>query len=300
MESIIKIVYDYGNNISSDSSVLGISLDTLAEAFVTVLLFVSGYLLNQFTQKRNEESRLKDLKDYIFGLIDLMENPLCQQKNELLSLADFLKKKKEENYFPVDRTIFQINRLAEANSGDLYKIFLVHAKGNIGQRSSNYSGLMDSIELIKSIKDSINPDIIKYDKALTEHINEYVRNLGIVKSKYDEMMTYYIANKLTRPPFMEKMGNITLNWINTTGIDYKLRFVSFNKYVTPVKKLCEEFAGTHEALIFHENVNECKYSYDSIENIRKVYRRHFLLNAWNLRKGMNRIKSSVDRLESTL
>ena len=59
MESIVKIIYQNGEFTAKESSILGISIDTIFTVLTTLAIFIAGIIVERWIEASKEKKRLK-------------------------------------------------------------------------------------------------------------------------------------------------------------------------------------------------------------------------------------------------
>src|SRR5437868_11615394 len=126
---MFKIVYQNGEFYSEGSTFLGISIDTIFTVFVTIAIFVLGYIVARKIERKKEKDRLHELEDYFRKLVEMLEKPVESQKKSFLDFARVLKEEKEQHFEVANVAAFKLTYINEIDSKDLYTIFIRNKKG---------------------------------------------------------------------------------------------------------------------------------------------------------------------------
>jgi hypothetical protein len=297
MESIVKIVYQNGDLMAKESSIFGVSFDTIFTVLTTIAIFILGVVVERWIEANKEKMRLKDLEEYFTKLIELCEKSVTKQADAFKEFADKLIEKKDQHLHLTDVSAFSMEPLKEIDKKDLFAIFIKTKKGEIGAKTELFRKLLGNIEHIdnvkKSYKDEFRTFIVKFDK----YQFDYNENLKITSEAYDNMRTFNESRgiKPADDPFLAKLDEIRVVWVGLEkdGIDFRSRYVTREKYIEPIRTLCRESIGDPRAVYILKHIVDCTYAFDNIEELKKFYSDHFTIDSNSLRKSLKEIKECL-------
>lgn len=293
-------------NISGNDEVqqsfLGVSYDTIFTVFTTIIIFFLGYLVNRIIERRKERRRLIDLEDYFKKLVEMLDGPALKQRNALIQLANQLKQKKEGHVIVDDVTTFRVDLILEIDNQDLYTIYIKGRKGEMTLKTQEFQNLRGQLDYFSEIKDYIKSSFEELLKR-TEKYNEIFReNLKLTGEAFDSIVASNQLNNITpaQDPFIVQLDTIRATWVqqNTPLIPFQDRFVTRQHYLDPLLVLCRANPADPRTPFFLKHCLECIYAFDNLNELNKVYRRHFLLDARNIHKGMILIKNSIKKFDA--
>ncbi len=297
MESLFKIVYQNGEFIAKESSILGVSVDTIFTVFTTIAIFILGIIVERIIEQRKEEKRLKELEEYFIRLVELSEKAVLKQADGFKDFADKLLEKKDQDFHLLDVSAFSMEPFKEIDKKDLFTIFIKNKKGDIKIKTEFFRKLLGGIEHLDNIKTSYKNVYSAYIDKFDKFQRDYNENLIVTSDAYDNMRTYNEANKIKPEddPFLFKLDRIRASWasLEKEGVDYRDRYIAMEKYIEPIRILCREASGDQRSVYVLKHIMNCIYAFDNIETLKKFYSDHFKLDSDSLKKSFSDIKECL-------
>jgi hypothetical protein len=297
MESLIKIVYQNGEFIAKESSIFGVSMDTVFTVFTTIAIFILGVIIERRIELRKENKRLKELEEYFIKLVELSEKAVIKQADGFKDFADKLVEKKEQHFHLLDVSAFSMAPIKEIDKKDLFTIFIKRKKGDIGTKTELFRKLLGNIEHIDNIKTSYKEVYSTYIDKFDKFQHDYNDNLIVTSDSYDNMLTYNEANKIKPETdlFLLRLDRIRAAWagLEKEGVDYRDRYIAREKYIEPIRTLCRESIGDQRSVYVLKHIMNCIYAFDNMEELKKFYSDHFKLDSDGLKKSFSEIKECL-------
>jgi hypothetical protein len=276
---------------------LNVTADTIFTVFVTVLIFALGYIFNKKVENSKEKGRLKDVELYFYGLIEMLEGPLMKQAEGFLKFSKLLKQEKEQHFFLDDVALFQLRLINEIDNKDLFKIFIGDNKGKLTQRIEKYKKMRGLLEYFDVVKKSTGPDLKELTARYDTYVKVYRENLKATSEQFELMLSDNMKNKLLpqHDAFLKEFDEIRFKWskIDVPGGTYMDMYVARTHYIIRLKDLCIRNVHDPRSVGLMKHVMECIYAINDIDELRTVYRRHYLLFARGLRQGMGTVLEIV-------
>lgn len=297
MELLLKI-FDHSGGFSEEkSSILGVSFDTVFTVVTTLLVFVLGYVVNRRIEINKENKRLKELEEYFIKLVELLEEPLMKQKEALIGLTKKLKQKIEQHYFVDDVTTFRVDLIKEIENRDLYNIYIKRKKGKIEVKTKLFRKVRGQIDYLDEVKKSIKISFEDLIQKSEKYDAIYKENLKITSEAFDNMLTQneFRGMRPDEDPFLLGLDRIRAAWVQT-GTDerpFQDRYLAREHYLEPVQELCRQSIADPRAAFVLKHILECIYAFDNIEEVKYVYRRHFLQDARGIQNALIEIRNSL-------
>jgi len=297
MESLFKIVYQNGEFSEDKSSILGVSFDTIFTVVTTLLIFVLGFVVNRIIEINKENKRLKELEEYFIKLIELLEEPLMKQKEALVGLTKKLKQKIEQHYFVADITSFRVELIKEIDNKDLYDIFIKRKKGKTDTKTKLFQKIRGQIDFLDEVKKSIKISFEDLMHKSQKYDETYKDNLKITSEAFDNILTQNQLRGITpdQDPFLLSLDRIRAAWVQrgTEDTPFQDRYLAREHYLDPVQKLCRQSIADPRAVFVLKHIQESIYAFDNIEEVKYVYRRHFLQDARGIQKALIEMRNSL-------
>jgi len=297
MESIFKIIFQDGEFMSKESSILGVSIDTIFTVFTTIAIFVLGVFIERKAEKKKEKKRLNQLEEYFIKLIELSEPAVLRQADAFKEFSDKLLEKKEQHLHLLDISSFSMEPIKEIDKKDLFAIFIKTKKGDVGLKTELYRKLFGNIEHIDNIKNSYKETYRVFMEKFYKFQDDYNEALKVTSEAYDNMLTYNQANKINpaADPFLLRLDRIRAKWtaLEKAGIDFRDRYVAKENYLEPVRILCRESVGDQRAVYVLKHIMESIYAFENMEELKKFHSDHFKLDSETLKKSVTEIKSCL-------
>ena len=304
MDSLFKLVFQDGEFISRNSTILGISMDTIFTVFTTLIIFFLGFFLNRINENRKNAHALKELKEYYLQLIELLKNPVNNQISSLVKFSKELREKVEQHYFVSDITNFRVDLIIAVDTKNLYEILVKRNKGEIKYKSKLFGKLLAGIYYIDEVKKSMKATFRDFITKYEVYDKNFKDNLKITSEAYDEWRTCNEQNNLhpAQDNFLLKLDRIRYIWINHNGGNpndgqaFQDRYIVKDYYLEPMLELCRNTSSDRRAIFLISHILECIYAFDNIEELKYVYRRHYLLDARGIQKAYIEINDAISKL----
>ena len=301
MESVVKIVYQNGEFTAKESSILGVSIDTIFTVLTTLVIFIAGILIERWIESKREKRRLKELEEYFIKLIELCEKSVLKQADGFKDFSAKLIEKKDQHFHLIDVSAFSMEPIKEIEKKDLFTIFVKIKKGEIGLKTELFRKLLGNIEHMDNIKTAYKREYQAFTNKFEKYQQDYNDNLKITSEAYDQMRTFNEANKIKpdADPFLSKLDDIRVKWteLEKEGIDFRDRYVTREKYIEPLRDLCRESMGDQRAVYVLKHTVESIYAFENMEELKTFYSKHFTVDSDSLRKSMNEIKDCLKEFE---
>lgn len=301
MESIVRIVYQNGEFIAKESSILGISIDTIFTVLTTLTIFIAGIIVERWIESNKERRRLKELEEYFIKLIEICEKSVLKQADGFKEFADKLVEKKDQHFHLLDVSAFSMEPMKEIDNKDIFAIYIKNKKGDVALKTELFRKLRGNIEHMDNIKLSYKNAFQVFIDKFDKFQNDYNENLKLTSEAYDNMRTYNEVNKVKpeADPFLLKLDEIRALWagLEKEGINFRDRYVARDKYIEPVRNLCRDSIGDPRAVYVLKHIMECTYAFDNTEELKVFYSDHFLLDSKSLKKSMDEIKDCLNKFE---
>lgn len=298
---MFKFFFQNGDFIEDKSSFLGISLDTIFTVFITIAIFILGYYINRRIEINKEKRRIKELEEYFKELIVLLEQPLLKQKNSYLRFSQKLKEQNENHLFLEDVTDFKLDQIKEIDNKDLYTIFIKRKKADTSTKTDLFRKLRGSIDFAANSKKSIYDGFDKLMEFQEKFSSRYKQNIKIISEFFEGLLSHNHRHQISpqQDPFLAKFNQIRNEWINMSnqGIKYMDMFIAKDNYIEKLRMLCQNNIHDPRSVYLMKPTMECIYAYYDIVEMKKVYRRFFLLEARGLQKSIRDIKDSLSKFD---
>lgn len=297
MESIFKIVYQNGEFVAKESSILGISMDTIFTVLTTLAIFVAGIIVNRKIEVSKEKRRLKELEEYFIKLIELCEKSVLKQADGFKDFAEKLIEKKDQHFHLIDVSAFSMEPIKEIDKKDLFAIFIKGKKGEVGPKTELFRKLIGNIEHMDNIKTAYKREFQVFINKFDKFQHDYNENLKVTSDAYDNMRTFNEAKKIKPEddPFLLELDRIRAEWagLEKEGIDFRGQYVTREKYLEPIRKLCRDSIGDQRAVYILKHIMECIYAFENMEELKIFYSQHFTIDSDSLRKSLSEIKDCL-------
>lgn len=278
----------------------GISHDAWFTGLTPILIFILGYIINEIIKNNNEKKRLEELERYFKKLIELLEKPLNRQKEEFLKFSQSLKDKKEQFLNLNQVANFHIEQIREINNKDLYTIFIKNKKGSINDKTELYGKLKGNLDLVEEIRKSFESDFTIFWTKYDKYQQEYKMNIETISVIFESMVSKHEAYSQQQDDLLLGIAKIRSSWfeLKFSNIEYKDMYIAQQMFVEPVRELCRQYYYNPRSALILRYIKQCTGAFNNILETKKVFRRSFLLKAWNLRKSWIEINDVIKKFES--
>jgi hypothetical protein len=275
----------------------GISYDGWFTGLTPILIFILGYIINKIIENNKERRRLKELEEYFIQSINLLQKPVNKQKQAFIDVSHKLKEKKEQHIILDYSPNFHVDQVREINNKDLYTIFIKNKKANISEKTALYGRLKAGIDYIDNLKISFKNDFLRFWESYDKNQQEYKRNIEITDEAFAEMVSQSRHPSMQNDLLLPALDQIRLKWMSykKEGYEFYDMYIAKEMYINPVRELCKENMHDPRAVFIMKHIMLANYAFHNIEEAKKVYRRHFLLDARGLQQSWFDITNTLDK-----
>lgn len=161
-------------------------LTIILPVIIPVLTFLLGYRLNDWTEQRKEQKRLKDVKEYFLTLAEFLADILDIQSESIKKAIAKVEIMAEDDITAMTYAELNTNRIESISYSDQYKI-LVADKVNINEdliKLNNVSASLDFVDVMKTKIQKVNNDIITQRNKYNESYTKNAAAISEINTKY--------------------------------------------------------------------------------------------------------------------
>lgn len=266
------------------NSFWGISYDSWFTGLTPILIFILGYIINKLIENNKEKKRLIELEEYFRESIYLLKKPVNKQKQAFIDVSHKLKEQKEQHIILDYSPNFHVDQIKVISNKDLYTIFIKNKKGSISEKTLLYGKLKAGIDYIDNLKVSFKSDFLRFWESYDKNQQEYKRNIEITDEAFAKMVSQSRHPSMQNDLLLPALDKIRLKWMGfkKEGFEFTDMYIAKEMYINPVRELCKENMHDPRAAFIMKHIMLANYAFHNIQEAKKVYRRHFLLDARGL------------------
>jgi len=289
--------YQFFLDKAGSDKFLGISIDTIFTALITIGIFILGFWLNKKNDERKEYDLLIEVRSYFLQLLDIL---IESTKKQLEAFGDFineLKEEKENDYVIQSYSGFTTYDIDQIPNEKLFKIF-VYYKLDSGKQDAIklFKEMITKIGLIRNISGSWQKQFQDFLESWKRVDEEYNRNARLVEDFINK--TVHLAHKagdISNDDFLKRFDTIVLNWQKMDNhVD---KFVMMKHLIEPLHKLCQETPKDTRTLDLVRPIMGCIYAFANKMKLNEVYIGLFTAYKTRLEEAKKGIKDSINAIE---
>jgi hypothetical protein len=244
-----------------------------------------------------ENRRLIELEKYFIKLIDLVEEPAIKQKESLLAFTAKLKNRIDQHYTLSYVTTFRVDLIKEIENRDLYEIFIMRKKGDIKVKTDLFQQIRGQIDYLDEVKKSLRSSFEDFMNRSEKYDAIYKENIAITNDAFANMIVQNGLNEVhpEQDILLRELDKIRALWVRSGTIErpFQDRYLARVHYLDPVRQLCTLNPTDPRATFILKHILECIHAFDNMEEIKYVYRRHFLIDARGIQKALFEIRKAL-------
>jgi hypothetical protein len=276
---------------------LGITIDTIFTACITIAIFILGFWLNKKNDERKEFDSLKDIKTYFLQLIEIL---ISSTEKQVGGFRDFVRVLNEKT-----STIFRINYssnfttryINEIPNEKLFKIFTSYKSNREKDKSITlFRDLIVNLGLIREIENLWKSSYKDFLAEIIKYGNEYNLNASLISNFIDKMASTVVNRKIPNDDeFLIEFNSIVSKWQKMDN--FWNTYIREENLINPLHKLCQKMTTDPRALELLKLVMECRYAYSYMEQIRDLNKNQFDYYSEQLSTAITIIQKSLKEIE---
>lgn len=252
-----------------------VAFQTFIPTLITLFVFISGILINQFIKNHNEKKRLIDLRTYFHSQIVSLVLAVDKQKEHI---GDFITQLKVDEIISWEFSLsvdFSINHLKRIQEEELFKIFVVKEKKEKDKRIKLFNTLLQQLDLIDGLRDSFKTSfdyITRNAKEYQETWNHYIDIIGDQRDSYLAAVNANLINP-AKDSFVNEFLITYFEW--SKNDNYLDMYVA---EINPIDKLIEHirtFANEPRGMALNGALLRCKDAVGNHKNLRQFKIKEF-------------------------
>lgn len=284
-----------------------VSYDSILIAFVTILVFGLGFILNHLYQQWLKWNEAKSIRNYFFSWVKLHSEIFGDQINNLKEISENLKKSKELQEEQLKVKSFKIEKLLEI---PFLKLMNVYVSNSIGIKEKNekaFFNLINSLEFLSSF----NTRLFQKYEEFTKGTEELRIEWNLYFREFDDLKISVIRshqNKNTRKwVFANKISKFSSNFFlekNPKGqYDPKINLEEWvNEYFVPLRdiitKEMSENLNFLDAQMLASKIEEILIVYKKWKAWKDGYSHIFKQFEESMEKTSTNLEAQVDHFNS--
>jgi hypothetical protein len=224
---------------------------------------------------------LKGVPKAIEGLIKVYEgisNDILERKHRSFGLG-------ESHELYVD----SVNKIP---SIDLFKSLVAAKKKSTRDlQVKHFKDLMDTFEFLRLQNARVKPNFLSFIDEYRKYEERWGDNFDSILRFFDEILSVAKRNQIPKSedPFLSELDNLFVSTSKVESVMESL-YVSEERIVDPLKKLCQEHIKDERAVKLMPFVVNCRRIFKDYLDLKDVFGKAFLEEAEQLR----RIKTSLE------
>ena len=261
----------YQNFSIPSDKILGISVDTIFTTFITIFIFIIGYVINKYVENKKEKNRLNKLRDYYIYLVKQYLKPI---ENFIKSLDELIESISSTQYINIHFTggkDLYFDKILNISHQDLYIIFVQNISKPEEEKYMHFNNFVNSFEYLKVVTKNTKEEFYKYHDNLNRFIKHWDENINQLGRYFESMMQQIKANNIDpiTDNFFHQMDILRSRWVKLEN--FRNINIAMNNYLNPLNELCDQYPSDSRVLIITPLVANCSSAHKNILNIKQFY-----------------------------
>jgi len=279
--------------LAENETFWGVSRDTIFTTFVTILIFVLGYLIARYIERRKEKKRLDQIRIYFLAIADSLINPIESLIKSYRQLSDSIAGKKGHAFVLGESHELYLDTIRTLSQVDLFTILILDNKhGDEQLRSKHFKNVFDAFEFIRLQNERAKRNFAYFTSEQEVYSRQWNENANSIARLFDNFVSANIRNKVpkSQDQFLGKLDQI---FHSAQVKDDRNIYMVKEHLIDPLKELCKEYRDDPRAMILLPFITECRMAFDNIVNLEGLFSVSFDEEASKLEKIKHSFKESV-------
>ncbi len=255
---------------SLKQSFFGISIDTIFTTFITIFIFIIGFLIHRYYENKKNLNNLKDVKSFFLIYIESMIEPFEHFIDSIQKLSDNLKdinnrklSFSESAKLTVDENI--VNQL------ELFKAFVFNEKTAKEKRIIHLKNLLNALITIKKVKVNLKDTFFKFNDDLRRYEHKLMDSMNFISRQYDLYLSIGLRSSIDfeKDLFLVGFKKIISEWNESENKDFI--DITKTKLINPTKDYCTLNIQDERALHLIPATVDFNNAFLNIETLRNNY-----------------------------
>lgn len=203
---------------------------------VTIIVFILGYILNNFSKKKEKEEETITFRNTLFEWINLIQQPVI---NQIKLLREFSYAVKINKTLQNERLAFSRNMVGKieiAMAENVIKYLLFNSsKPKIDKRAENAFNMISQIDFLKSLETEICKQYDAYQRESLALFSDWNNNIQQIQ----RLCSSIINNN--EEGIMKDLKVIVYNWKEDIQNNNEVDVTKvYEKLIVPILKRCEK------------------------------------------------------------
>ncbi len=272
---------------------LGISIDTIFTALITIGIFILGLWLNKKNDQRKEFDLLIEIKTYFLQLVDILISATERQLTEFKRFSNELAERVDRSFIIGASSNFTTYNIDSVPNEKLFKIFVFYKSAKDKEQAIiRYKDLIINITSIRTIANEWRLSYQNFLDSTLETDEKFNENASkIAEFNMNTIFIRYYEHNENDDEFMKEFDLILSAWEKKD--DPVDKYVMMDNLISPLRELCRRMPDNFRAMELLKLVMQCRYAFLKKENIRNIYKYLFATYVDQLTIAVNGIQKSI-------
>lgn len=305
--SIVDIIFRSGE-FYNNSDLISTAVNAAASLFgalisggIAIWIFVKG---NKYARKREREKefeRLQEVKIYFETLVSqLIGKPIDQQLKEILRFTSKLKQHRFQHTELRHPVTLSADHIKQIDHRDLFTIYV--SGRDIQLHTILLQELLAELDIIASMEQTLKSYANSYFEDFKRFESDFQTQSDGIQKLFREELSKAQSENITRKedPFLGAMLIHFQTWMalqDNPSIEYRDPYVVNDSLLTPLLHLCDKYQGDPRTPTLGSFIVNAKFALENFDELRRFYRRAFLLSARQLVRSRIGIQEYLTKLQ---
>ncbi|MGB2805587.1 MAG: hypothetical protein WBD64_11925 [Candidatus Zixiibacteriota bacterium] len=279
--------------LAGNETFWGVSRDTIFTTFVTILIFVLGYLIARYIERKKEKERLKQIRIYFLGIADRLINPIESLIKSYRQLSDTIADKKRHDFALGESHELYLDSIRTLSQVDLFTILILDNKyGEEQLKSKHFKNVFDAFEFIRLQNERAKRNFAYFNSEQEKYSRQWNDNANSIARLFDNFVSANIRNNVPKS-HDQFLANFDRICHSAQVKDDRNIYIVKEHLIDPLKEVCKEYKDDPRAMILLPFIIECRMAFDNIVNLKRLFSGSFDEEASKLEKIKHSFKESV-------
>ncbi len=260
----LLLVFWFTNMYFSPTNSLTIEL---IRASYTISVFYLGQRLGRQREEEKSQKEKRDLRTYVYTILEFLENPYKEQIENLNYLVDQMRTFDNVDFVFPQVSSFNFKSIKQQNDTNLFAAFVFNLDGDRYEKTKSFAIFKTSVEYYDKVIDQTLPELFNaFIDKLTTINKEYMYYAKPIESQFQRLLVEAI-NESKSDDVTQKFVKIAeenqIATVSHSGLKNAGFF--FDHIIQPLLEVCNEYLGDVRCQSMINGLSNCKTSFESME-----------------------------------
>lgn len=262
-------------NLTEHPTFYGISTDAIFTTFVTIFIFLLGYVFNRWYDRSKENTRLKEVREFFLTNLRHLLEPMEKQADSLKSLASQIVADTHQDFTLDETSDLYVDPLKSVSQLDVFNALMKGPKNKRQQRAQQFCTVVATLEFIRLLKERTEQHFSDFIQAHRRYLQAWNENVNAIGRQFDALIAFARANNITArdDTFVSGLDSIFHAWSLLPERRYFT--VVRDNLLNPIQEHCRTNKDDLRGTMFLPLILNCFNAHDNILHLKSLYSASF-------------------------